>query len=111
MGISTHILDTTRGKPAQGVHVALQRHHDGAWVDVAEGTTNADGRVGALLTDTPAPGSYRIHFAIEPYFRALGVEAFYPGVQIDFVVREGGGAHYHVPLLLNPFGYATYRGS
>ena len=111
MGISTHILDTTRGKPAEGVHVQLQRRQGEGWIDVSEGVTNADGRVGALLTDTPEPGAYRIHFAIAPYFQGLGVDAFYPSVQIDFVVRADAGAHYHVPLLLNPFGYATYRGS
>lgn len=104
MGISTHILDTTRGAPAVGVAVRLE--HEGRWV--AEGVTDADGRV-RLVTDPPATGTWRIAFAVEPYFAAQQVAAFYPEVSIAFVVRDGG--HYHVPLLLNPFGYATYRGS
>lgn len=111
MGISTHILDTTLGKPAAGVGVELDVCDGGTWRSVAAGVTNDDGRVGALLVDTPAAGHYRISFAVATYFAALGVEAFYPRVQIEFTVRDGGGGHYHVPLLLNPYGYATYRGS
>jgi 5-hydroxyisourate hydrolase len=110
MGISTHILDTTRGKPASGVEVSLDCQENGAWTRVGQGSTDADGRCKTLLTDSPAPGVYRITFQIAPYFQGLGVEAFYPEVTIAFTVARGG-EHFHVPLLLNPFGFATYRGS
>jgi 5-hydroxyisourate hydrolase len=103
VGISTHILDTTRGKPAANVAVELTR--DG--LGVAAGVTDADGRV-RLTTEPPRPGAYRLTFAVGPY---LGPEAFYPEVVVAFHVREGAGEHFHVPLLLNPYGYSTYRGS
>ncbi|MCA2978523.1 MAG: hydroxyisourate hydrolase [Myxococcaceae bacterium] len=110
MGISTHILDTTRGRPARGVSVRLERLGEAGPAEVARGVTNDDGRVKPLLDVIPAAGVYRLHFDVQAYFAALGVEAFYPTVSIDFVVKAAG-EHYHVPLLLNPFGYATYRGS
>ncbi len=112
MGISTHILDTTRGRPAAGVEVTLEREEGGAWVAVGRGATDGDGRVKALLPagEAPVAGTYRIAFAVEAYFVGRGVEAFYPSVQITFRVRAAD-EHYHVPLLLNPFGYSTYRGS
>ncbi|MCU0696686.1 MAG: hydroxyisourate hydrolase [Myxococcaceae bacterium] len=110
MGISTHILDTTRGRPAKGVTVRLEQLVAGGAVELARGVTNDDGRVKPLLDAIPAAGAYRLHFDVAPYFTALGVEAFYPSVNIDFVVKATH-EHYHVPLLLNPFGYATYRGS
>ncbi|MBK7864917.1 MAG: hydroxyisourate hydrolase [Archangiaceae bacterium] len=112
MGISTHILDTTRGKPAAGVTVSLELRSaaDGSWRRVAEGVTNEDGRVKPLLETLAAAGTYRIRFEVESYFKALGTEAFYPVVTIDFVVKAAS-EHYHVPLLLNPFGFSTYRGS
>ena len=111
MGISTHILDTTRGKPAVGVAVTLERHTDGAWQVVGRGMTDADGRVKSLLPEgsQPEPGTHRIGFAVGDYFAGLGVEAFYPAVDIQFIVRAP--EHHHVPLLLNPFGYGTYRGT
>ena len=110
MGISTHILDTTRGRPAADVAVVLERLEAGQWRPVGEGRTDADGRCKTLLVEAPAPGDYRLSFAVEPYFVARQVEAFYPSVQIAFRVARGG-EHFHVPLLLNPFGYSTYRGS
>lgn len=111
MGISTHILDTTRGKPAAGVTVALEHHAaDGSWRRVGEGVTNEDGRVKPLLDVIPGTGTYRIRFEVGSYFKDLGLEAFYPVVTIDFAVRSVK-EHYHVPLLLNPFGFSTYRGS
>lgn len=106
-GITTHILDTSRGRPASGVSVRLEREG----VQVGEGSTDADGRVRDLLPPGPlAPGVYQIHFDTGSYFAQQGVKGFYPGVSIQFIV-EAGEAHYHVPLLLNPFGYSTYRGS
>lgn len=112
MGISTHILDTTRGRPAAGVTVLLERAGAAGFVQVGGGTTDGDGRVKPLLpAETPLePGIYRITFAVGAWFAGLGVDAFYPEVQIQFRVGSGS-EHYHVPLLLNPFGYATYRGS
>ncbi len=109
MGISTHILDTTRGRPAGGVDTTLERLVGSAYSSVARGTTDADGRV-KLLTDSPEVGSYRITFHVGAYFERMAVEAFYPEVSIEFVVRNSG-EHYHVPLLLNPYGFSTYRGS
>ena len=111
MGISTHILDTTRGKPAMGVTVSLEQHSkDGSWRRVGEGVTNEDGRVKPLLDEIPGVGTYRIRFEVASYFKEQAVEAFYPVVTIDFTVRSVK-EHYHVPLLLNPFGFSTYRGS
>ncbi len=100
--LSTHVLDTSRGRPAAGVAVALEAR-DGT--TVAEGTTDDDGRVAALGDDL-APGQYVLRFATGAY---LGEEAFYPEVAVTFTV--GAEEHYHVPLLLNPYGYSTYRGS
>jgi 5-hydroxyisourate hydrolase len=111
MGISTHILDTTIGKPASGVRVTLEAQSASGWYQLGEGTTDADGRVKALLGDSPARGTYRLTFHVAPYFAAQSVAAFYPEVSVTFLVPEGGQPHYHVPLLLNPFGFSTYRGS
>lgn len=110
MGISTHILDTTRGRPAKGVTVRLEQVLASGPVELARGATDADGRVKPLLDVIPAAGTYRLHFEVAPYFAGLGVEAFYPAVALDFTVKAPG-EHYHVPLLLNPFGFSTYRGS
>lgn len=110
MGISTHILDTTCGRPAGGVRVTLEAQGESGWTAAGEGTTDGDGRVKGLLVESPAPGQYRITFHVAPYFEGRGVKAFYPEVSITFLVAEVG-QHFHVPLLLNPFGFTTYRGS
>lgn len=109
--ITTHILDTTRGKPAQGVSISLHQQKGADWLKLAEGKTNADGRIADLLAkETVLPiGVYKMRFEVQPYFEALGITAFYPFVEIIFNLNEG--EHYHIPLLLNPFGYSTYRGS
>lgn len=109
-GITTHVLDTSRGRPAAGVPVVLERGVDSDWQPVGRGTTDADGRVRDLLTTTPEVGRYRLSFDTAAYFRAVGEAGFYPEVAVTFVV-EHGQEHYHVPLLLSPFGYSTYRGS
>ncbi len=112
-GITTHVLDTARGRPAAGVAIRLERlSGDGDPSPLGGGSTDDDGRLRTLLpAGAPLdPGIYRLTFATAAYFRAQGVEAFYPRVVIDFEVRDGG-QHYHVPLLLSPFGYSTYRGS
>ncbi|HYW13103.1 MAG TPA: hydroxyisourate hydrolase [Longimicrobium sp.] len=106
--ITTHVLDTSRGRPAAGVPVRLEH----AGTVIGSGATDADGRLRDLLpSDAPlAAGVYRLVFDTGAYFGAAGTEAFYPQVTIDFQVRDGA-QHYHVPLLLSPFGYSTYRGS
>ena len=103
-GITTHVLDTSRGRPAAGIPVLLERAVDSGWQPVGRGTTDADGRASDLLSSAPEDGHYRLTFDTGAYSR------FYPEVTVTFVV-EGGEDHYHVPLLLSPFGYSTYRGS
>jgi 5-hydroxyisourate hydrolase len=102
MSVSTHVLDAVRGRPAAGVAVTLT---SAAGDQVAAAVTDADGRVGALAGDL-APGVYRLAFAVEDY---LG-DTFYPEVVVAFRVRDGA-EHHHVPLLLSPYAYSTYRGS
>lgn len=112
--LSTHILDTSRGRPAEGVEIRLERRDGDAWGAVGGGTTNDDGRVKELLGEgvTFGPGVYRITFETGAYFAARQATCFYPSVTVMFEVPEdGANEHYHVPLLLNPYGYSTYRGS
>lgn len=110
--ITTHILDTSRGRPAEGVLVVLEIREAEGHRELGRGTTDADGRLRTLLPAGAAiaPGIYRLTFHTGPYFAATGTAGFYPEVTIAFEVRDGA-QHYHVPLLLNPFGYSTYRGS
>jgi 5-hydroxyisourate hydrolase len=112
MTVSTHVLDTSAGHPASAVDVVLQRRDTGAWVELSRDVTNADGRATALMPDgRPLPaGTYRLAFDVGGYFARRGVESFYGTVTIEFIVRQAG-AHYHVPLLVSPYGYSTYRGS
>lgn len=109
--ISTHVLDITRGRPAQNVPVTLEKKDGEAYSRVHSGATDADGRVKELVPEGKlTTGTYRITFDTGAYFTAQGVEGFYPEASIVFVIREAE-AHYHVPLLLSAFGYSTYRGS
>ncbi len=111
--ISTHVLDTSLGKPAAGVAVKLERvSADGAGTIAGFGTTDGDGRLRDLLPagQLLVRGDYRLRFDTGAYFAAAGRETFYPSVSVDFSVTEST-AHYHVPLLVSPFGYSTYRGS
>ena len=109
-GISTHILDTAAGRPAAGVQVRLERQGpSGEWTEVGNGRTGRDGRLPSLLTTAPGTGVYRIVFDTGPYFKAGGSPVFYPDVTVTFATHAE--EHYHVPLLLSPFGYSTYRGS
>ena len=110
--ITTHVLDTALGKPARGVPIKLDVHaDDGTWRAVGAGETDADGRLRTLTPAGPAAaGTYRITFDTAAYFAMHGTAGFFPVVEIQFIVREGD-AHHHVPLLLSPFGYSTYRGS
>jgi 5-hydroxyisourate hydrolase len=110
-GITTHVLDTSRGRPASGVRLALHFHEHGAWKELAHGATDEDGRCKTLTPAVAiAPGRYKIVFETGAYFAAQKVETFYPEVSVIFEVKDGA-AHYHVPLLLSPWGYSTYRGS
>ena len=110
--VTTHILDTSRGRPATGVLVVLERRAGATHQELGRGTTDADGRLRTLLpSGAPVvPGIYRLTFHTAAYFAGEGIEAFYPEVTIAFEIRDPT-QHYHVPLLLNPFGYSTYRGS
>jgi len=110
--ITTHILDTSRGRPAGGVGVVLEVQAGEGWKILGQGTTDEDGRLKNLL---PAgfvlqEGVYRLTFRTSDYFAAQQVESFYPEVTISFSINDAA-AHYHVPLLVSPFGYSTYRGS
>ena len=112
MTISTHVLDISIGRPAAGVAVRLRRLDGEAWVEVFRGTTNGDGRVPALVPDgvTVVAGAYQLSFDVGAYFTGRGLDSFYSHVAIDFVIRDAA-SHYHVPLLVSPYGYSTYRGS
>jgi 5-hydroxyisourate hydrolase len=111
-GITTHVLDTSRGRPAGGVPVTLEVETAGGWRMLGKGTTNADGRIADLVDAKTAitAGVYRLIFDTAGYFADHNIESFYPQVSVVFKV-ENPDQHYHVPLLLNPFGYSTYRGS
>ncbi|OQR86692.1 hypothetical protein ACHHYP_10277 [Achlya hypogyna] len=111
--VTSHVLDTSRGVPAANLRVELEREASpGIWVPVGQGVTNADGRVpGLTAVGQDVSGTCRITFHTQAYFEANGTtEYFYPVVSIVFRVVDAT-AHYHVPLLINPFGYSTYRGS
>ena len=123
--VSTHILDTTRGRPAGGVPVALETWSDGGWRRLGDSVTGADGRITALPAFEPpgppgppgAPGPHgpparatcRLVFAVGDYLVAHHGAAFFPEITVAFAA--GPGEHYHVPLLLTPYGYSVYRGS
>ncbi len=107
--LTTHILDATAGTPAPNVAVTLHRHLEGGGIEsVAEGFTDADGRL-AIGPDLLDPGMYALTFATGAYFADRCVETFYPLATVTFTVADR--PHYHVPLLLSPFAYSTYRGS
>lgn len=109
--ITTHVLDTATGLPAEGIHCVLSAFKDGEFVPMAEGHTNADGRITDMLEPgSLTTGTYKMFFAIADYNSKQGVEGFYPYAEIVFVVSDTA-MHHHIPLLLSPFGYSTYRGS
>jgi 5-hydroxyisourate hydrolase len=111
-GLSTHVLDLARGRPAAGVPVRLEVQRLDGWEQLRQATTDDDGRVPRLLPDGGAllPGDYRLTFDTAAYFALHGADGFYPAVTVAFTVRDAA-QHHHVPLLLSPFGYSTYRGS
>lgn len=109
--ITTHVLDTALGHPAEGVPITLLRIGGGEAAEIGSGATNEDGRLADLLEEGAlTTGEYLMRFDTGAYFNKLGREAFYPQVEVRFVITDAH-AHYHVPLLLSPYGYSTYRGS
>lgn len=110
--ITTHILDIARGKPAVGVTVILEVRHSGDWSPVGRGTTDENGRLKTLTENRPmTPGTYCLTFDLGDYHKRQGLAApFFPEAKVTFNVRDTA-EHYHVPLLISPFGYSTYRGT
>lgn len=110
--ITTHVLDTAAGRPAEGVQIELDRRDaDGNWQTLGAGATNSDGRAFELMIPGPfIAGVYRLTFHTADYFAKRNEKTFYPQVSIEFTVAAPA-EHYHVPLLISPFGYSTYRGS
>lgn len=110
--ITTHILDTAKGLPAQAVAVAISILEAGAWKQIGAGATNTDGRITDLLpVDVPLQaGVYKMRFDTDGYFRSQNSKGFYPYVEVTFEIVDTT-RHYHIPLLLSPYGYSTYRGS
>ena len=109
--ITTHVLDTSRGQPAAGVRVELHFKSGDTWKALGEGRTDGNGRCQSLAGEAQLEaGTYRLVFHVGAYYQALRVETFYSEIPVIFHVRDGG-AHYHLPLLLGPYGYSTYRGS
>ncbi len=109
--LTTHVLDTALGKPGKDISIRLQIPVNGVWQTIAQGITNIDGRISDLLPSQKnlAHGNYKLVFDTGNYFASQKLKGFYPEVEIQFIVFDD--AHYHVPLLINPFGYSTYRGS
>lgn len=111
MSLSTHALDTARGRPAEGLPVELEQLTEDGWVSLRRGVTNDDGRVPGFADGLAmSQATYRMTFDTAAYFDKTGVEGFYPVVRVVFQVRAPE-EHHHVPLLISPFGYSTYRGS
>ena len=111
MSVSTHVLDTALGRPATGIPVTLShRGNDRRWSVVGRGVTDVEGRVRELSEGGLAAGVYRLDFDTAQYFERQGTPAFYPEVSVVFTAPDYG-THIHVPLLLSPFGYATYKGT
>lgn len=117
--LSTHVLDTSMGTPAAGMPILLHQFPldvspidalDAPWREIGSATTNADGRAPDIAGTELPPGTYRLTFATNSYFTQGGRQSFYPFAAIVFTIADDA-AHYHVPLLISPYGYSTYRGS
>ena len=109
--ITTHVLDLSNGKPAAGIRVTLARVDDSARVPIGAGVTDPDGRLRDVAPQASiGAGTFELTFETGAYFRARGVEAFHPRVTVVVEIADAT-QHYHVPLLVSPFGYTTYRGS
>ena len=109
--VTTHVLDTAAGKPGKNISVRLMQNVNNEWRSIAQGITNTDGRVSDLLPagKNLSAGNYKMVFETGDYYRGQNIKTFYPVVEIQFTIFDD--SHYHVPLLINPFGYSTYRGS
>ena len=108
--VTSHILDTTKGKPAAGIRVILYQLEGEDWISIGTNLTNENGRVSLLNDDRVLQtGTYKLKYLTREYCTRSGVPAFYPFIEITFELA--GDEHYHIPLLLNTFGYTTYRGS
>ncbi len=109
--LTTHVLDTSKGLPAEGIRVVLYKYESSLWIELANAVTDEDGRIKEWKPSQKhlENGVYKLSFDTKPYFKEEGVKAFYPFVDVVFEIKTK--RHYHVPLLLNPFGYSTYRGS
>lgn len=109
--ITTHILDTSIGKPAKNIQIVLEKFSNNSWTEIGRGKTNDDGRLPGLLDSSVVLelGNYRLIFDTDSYYKQQNLFGLYPEVTIVFTVTEN--KHFHIPLLLNPFGYSTYRGS
>ena len=108
--VTTHILDTATGKPAAGVPVELHALVDGSWSEIAAAQTDSDGRVKAIGPELLASGTYRLQFTTAGYFAERNTASFFPEVVLTFAVNRNE-EHYHIPLLLSPFSFSSYRGS
>jgi 5-hydroxyisourate hydrolase len=109
--ITTHVLDTAAGRPGNAIAIELEHQVAGTWTLIGGGITDDDGRLRTLTPHGPvAPGTYRLRFETGAYYTARGTAWFFPVVEIQFAVHDGA-QHYHVPLLLSPYGFSTYRGS
>jgi 5-hydroxyisourate hydrolase len=110
--ITTHVLDTATGMPADNLAITLFGQQSGEFIKINGGVTNADGRLPGLLADDVvlAAGTYKVLFETKAYHQAKQQDCFYPYAEVVFTI-PGDGQHYHIPLLLSPFGYSTYRGS
>ena len=106
--LSTHILNTSTGIPAEGVSVSLEQQVGGDWKQIIQSKTNSDGRI-TSFTEQLNKGCYRLIFSVADYFTKQQIKPFYPEVTVVFNVTDG--QHHHIPLLLSPYGYSTYRGS
>ncbi len=106
--ISTHILDTAIGLPASGVYVTLEKNNKNQWIELESHYTDKDGRIKFSIEG--AIGLYQLHFHAGDYFKHKDIESFYTSIPVVFQIQDLNRS-YHVPLLLNPFGYSTYRGS
>jgi 5-hydroxyisourate hydrolase len=109
--ITTHVLDTAKGKPAAGMKIILFKIENEEWQTITGGITDVDGRIPGLLGKNiiPEAGIFKLKFETKEYFDKQDVKTFFPFIEIIFEIKDK--EHYHVPLLLNPYGYTTYRGS
>ncbi|MBP2169948.1 5-hydroxyisourate hydrolase [Erwinia toletana] len=108
--ITTHVLDTALGTPAKGVVIALEQDSSAGWLPVSKGQTDSDGRIRDFTLEPLTPGHYRLTAEIGAYFAASERDTLYVTAQIDFTI-PATGSHYHLPFLISPWSWSTYRGS